>query len=88
MALAWAVQVAAFGKLARVLGRGGDATRVWVVGMAARGGSLLLAFSAVWSGIVSRGAAVAFGLGLALLIILEAIWLATAGRTDAVSNDR
>lgn len=78
----------AFAALARALGRGGSATRAWVAGMAARGGSLLLAFPAMLLGLVPRGAAIAFGLGLTMLIILEAIWLATVGTTDAVSNNR
>lgn len=80
--LAWIVQVGAYAALARVLARGGDATRVWVAGMAARGGALLLAFPATLLGVVTRDAAVTFGLGLTMLIVLEAIWLATAGRTD------
>lgn len=84
--LAWLVQVIAYALLARRLGRGGDATRAWVAGIAARGGALFAAWVVAAVGLASRGAAAAFGLGLTMLIILEAVWLATI-RVDFGSND-
>jgi hypothetical protein len=84
--VAWLVQVAAFAVLVRRLGRGGDATRAWVIGIAARGGALFVAWMAAAIGLASRGAAAVFGLGLTMLIILEAVWLATI-RVESGSKD-
>lgn len=84
--LAWLVQVGAFAILARRLGRGGDATRAWIFGIAARGGALFVAWMAAAVGLASREAAAVFGLGLTVLIILEAVWLATI-RVDSGSNE-
>jgi len=84
--LAWLVQVVAFAVLVRRLGRGGDATRAWVIGIAARGGALFVAWVAAAVGLVSREAAAMFGLGLTMLIILEAVWLATI-RVDSGSKE-
>ena len=87
LGFAWLVQVTAFTWLARRLRRGGDAvTRAWVAGIAARGGALFAAWVAAAAGVVSSDVAAAFGLGLTLLIILEAVWLATI-RPDTGSND-
>lgn len=74
--LAWALQVVAFAALEHRLRRGRDATRVWVAGMTARAASLLAVLTASVIGLVPRQAAVAYGLGLTMLIILEAAWLA------------
>jgi len=84
--VAWLVQVVAFAILVRRLGHGGDATRAWVVGIAARGGALFVAWTASAVGLISREAAAVFGLGLTMLIILEAVWLATI-RVDSGSKD-
>lgn len=86
LSLAWLVQVGAFTLLMRRLGGGRDATGAWVVGIAARGGALFTAWVAAAAGLVSRPSAAVFGLGLTMLIILEAVWLATI-RVDAGSND-
>lgn len=86
LSLAWLVQVGAFALLVRRLGSGRDATGVWVIGIAARGGALFAAWVAAATGLVSRPSAAVFGLGLTMLIILEAVWLATI-RVDAGSNE-
>lgn len=87
LAVAWVVQAAAFAVLARGLGGGRDVTRTWAGGIAARAGALFLAWPATRAGLISREAAAVFGLGLAALIILEAIWLATIPPHPG-SNDR
>lgn len=84
--VAWLIQVTTFAVLVRRLGRGRDATRAWVVGIAARGGALFVAWMAAAVGLASREAAAVFGLGLTMLIILEAVWLATI-RVDSGSKD-
>ena len=73
---AWGLQVVAFAALDRRLRRGRDATRAWIVGLAARAATLLAVLMASVVGLVPREAAVAYGLGLTMLIILEAAWLA------------
>jgi hypothetical protein len=80
------VQVAAYAVLVRRLGRGSDATSAWVAGIAARGGALFVAWVTAAIGLATRDAAAMFGLGLTVLIILEAVWLATI-RVELGSND-
>jgi len=87
LAGAWVVQAAAFAVLAGGLGRGRVVTRAWAGGIAARAGALLAAWPATRAGLISSEAAAVFGLGLAALIILEAIWLATIPPHPG-SNDR
>lgn len=74
--IAWGVQVVAFAALEHRLRRGRDATRAWIAGVAARAATLLAVLTASAVGLVPRDAAVAYGLGLTMLIILEAAWLA------------
>lgn len=66
----------AFAGLERRLSTGRDATRAWIVGLAARAASLVAVLSGSVLGLVPREPAVAYGLGLTMLIILEAAWLA------------
>ena len=87
LTLAWAVQGVAFVVLARWLAEGRDATRAWTGGIAARAAALLAAWPVTRLGLITREAAIVFGLGLAVLIILEAIWLATTPQ-DPGSNDK
>lgn len=85
--LAWSVQVAAFTVLGRRLAAGRDVTRAWAGGIAVRAATLLGAWPATRLGLVTREAAIVFGLGLAALLILEAIWLATIPPKSG-SNDK
>lgn len=77
----------AFAALEHRLRRGRDATRAWTAGLAARVATLLAALPASVLGLVPREAAVAYGLGLTMLIILEAAWLAL-GSASSGSKDR
>ncbi len=86
LTLAWLIQAVAFVLLVRAF-EGRNLMRAWAGGIAARGGALLGAWLATRLGPVTREAAIVFGLGLAALIILEAIWLATIPRNPG-SNDR
>lgn len=87
LTLAWSVQAIAFVVLVRAFGGGRDLMRAWAGGITARVGALLGAWLATRFGPVTREAAIVFGLGLAALIILEAIWLATIPRKSG-SNDK
>ncbi|MFW6088635.1 MAG: hypothetical protein ACODAB_02710 [Gemmatimonadota bacterium] len=87
LALAWSVQAAAFVVLVRAIESGRDLMLAWGGGIAARAGALLGAWLATRLDLITREAAMVFGLGLAALIILEAIWLATTPR-NAGSNDK
>lgn len=81
------MQAVAFVALVRAFASGRDLMRAWGGGIAARAGALAGAWLATRFGLVTRDAAIVFGLGLAALIILEAIWLATISR-NAGSNDK
>ncbi|MFW6085260.1 MAG: hypothetical protein ACODAA_08605 [Gemmatimonadota bacterium] len=83
---AWAIQAVAFGLLAPRLRDGRDATNAWAVGIGLRVGSLLAAWPLTAFGPVGREEAVAFGLCLAALMILEAIWLAVLSATTGSTN--
>lgn len=76
LAGAWTVQAAAFVVLARRLYAGRDATRAWAAGIGLRGLALFVLWPASRLGAVAADAAATFGLGLAALMVLEAIWLA------------
>jgi len=80
LTLAWSIQAVAFVVLVRAFESGRDAIRAWGGGIAVRAGALLGAWLATRLGPVTREAAIVFGLCLAALIILEAIWLATIPR--------
>ena len=84
---AWAIQVVAFGLLAPRLRDGRDAMRVWAFGIGLRAVALLAAWPLTALGLFARDAAIAFGLCLAALMILEAIWL-TAVSAASRSIDR
>lgn len=77
LSIAWVLQAVAYAALDRRLGRGHDATRVWIAGVAARALSILAVLPASVLGFVPRDAAVVYGLGLTMLVILEAAWLAS-----------
>ena len=83
---AWTIQVVTFGLLASRLRAGRDATRVWALGIGLRALALLSAWPLTALGLFERKDAIAFGLCLAALMILEAIWLAVA--TTGRSIDR
>lgn len=87
LTLAWSIQAVAFAALVRGLADGRDVTRAWAGGIAARAIALFGAWPATRLGLITREAAIVFGLGLAALIILEAIWLATIPRISG-SNDK
>lgn len=87
LTLAWFVQAVAFVVLVRAFEGGRDLIGAWAGGIVARAGALLGAWLATRFGAVTGEAAIVFGLGLAALIILEAIWLATIPRNPG-SNDK
>lgn len=87
LTLAWSVQAVAFVALVRAFEGGRSVMHAWAGGIAVRAGALLGAWLATRFGPVTREAAIVFGLGLAALIILEAIWLATIPRNSG-SNDK
>lgn len=84
---AWSIQAIAFGLLVPRLREGRDATRAWAVGIGLRVGALLAAWPLTAIGLFGRDAAAAFGLCLAALMILEAIWLGAVTAAGG-SNDR
>lgn len=75
LAAAWMIQAIAFGLLVPRLREGRDAIRAWATGIGLRVGSLLAAWPLTAVGLLGRDAAAAYGLCLAALMILEAIWL-------------
>lgn len=83
---AWSIQAVAFGLLAPRLRDGRDATRAWAMGIGLRAGSLLAAWPLTAIGLIGRNGAVAFGLCLAALMILEAIWLTAMSASTGSSN--
>lgn len=79
---AWAMQVVAFGLLAARLRDGRDATRAWALGIGVRAFAVLAAWPLTALGLFERDVGIAFGLCLAALMILEAIWLAAVSATS------
>ena len=88
LAVAWGLQAAAYGFLARRLETGRDASAAWVAGLAMRGVALGVAWLALWLGRISRDTAIVFGLALSALIILEAVWLASKPAPSASNESR
>lgn len=88
LVVAWGLQAAAYGLLARRLEAGRDASTAWVAGMALRGAALGGAWLAMWLGRISRETAIVFGLALSALIILEAVWLASKPAPSASNESR
>ena len=82
--LAWCVQAASFWLLAGSLQRGEPVMRVWVAGIASRFGvGVVVWLLAALAGAPTRELMMAYGLALAVFLIVEAGWLAvaTAGKT-------
>ncbi len=74
---AWIVQAASFWFLAGRLEDGQPVMRVWVTGIATRfGAGVLLWLLAVLAGAPTRELMMAYGLALAVFLIVEAGWLA------------
>lgn len=82
LAVAWAIQALAYALLSRRLDAGRDASGAWVAGIALRGLAIGAAWIATLLGGMARETAIVFGLALATLIILEAVWLATTTATS------
>lgn len=77
--IAWVVQGVSFWPLAGRLERGETAVRLWVAGIAARFGVGVLVWAlAALAGAPTRELMVAYGLALAVFLIVEAAWLAVA----------
>jgi len=79
--LAWVVQTAAFWRLDRALVAGRDATRTWLGGIAARFGGLVFAAGLALGGVTSDDVPVAYGVGMLVLLLMEAVWLARRPHT-------
>ena len=86
--IAWLVQAGSFWLLAGSLDAGRPVMRVWVAGIASRfGAGVLVWLLAALAGAPTRELMIAYGLALAVFLIVEAVWLAvatsntTAGRT-------
>ena len=88
LAVAWMLQAIAYWILSRRLDAGGDASGAWVAGMALRGLAIGAAWVATLMGEMAREPAIVFGLALAALIILEAVWLATTATTTRDDSRR
>lgn len=73
--VAWTVQLAAFGPLARAVSAGRDQTRAWLGGLVLRGAGLLATGGLAVAGVVSREAPIAYGVAMTALLLLEAAWL-------------
>lgn len=77
--IAWAVQAASFWVLAGRLGSDEPVMRVWVAGIATRFGmGVLVWLLAVLAGAPTRELMIAYGMALAVFLIVEAVWLAVA----------
>lgn len=76
---AWCVQAGSFWLLAGRLEQGEPVMRVWVAGIAARfGAGVILWLLVALAGAPTRELMMAYGLALALFLIVEAGWLAVA----------
>lgn len=79
--IAGMVQAAVFWQLAGRLASGGDATGVWIGGMAARLGMFAVVSGlALGTDVLPRSVGLGFAFGLIALVLLEATWLAVATR--------
>lgn len=76
--IAWLAQGLAGWMLATRLATGSSAIGVWVSGIAMRLAALLFMWVLYEQALVGRVVALVFGLTLAALVILEAIWLAAS----------
>ena len=76
VASAWTVQALAFWRLDRALGRRTDARGVWIAGILARGGGLLLTAALALGGAATANLPIAYGLAMVILLLVEAGWLA------------
>ncbi len=75
--VAWLIQAPAYWVLLDRLERGLDATRPWLVGMAARFGGLALLAVVSWTTRLPLGpVAVAYVVAMIAFLLLEAAWLA------------
>lgn len=75
--VAWLIQAPAYWVLLDRLERGLDATRPWLVGMAARFGGLALLAVVSWATRLPLGpVAVAYVVAMIAFLLLEAAWLA------------
>lgn len=75
VAAAWVVQVASFWRLVERLAAGRNALRVWIGGIAARVGGLVVAAVAAASTPVGQELPLAYGVTLVVLLLVEAVWL-------------
>ncbi len=73
---AWVVQAVAFWRLDRALTEGRDARKAWVAGMAARSGGLIVVGGLAFGGVAGNDLPVAYGIGMLVLLLTEAGWLA------------
>lgn len=79
-ATAWAIQAVAFWRLVLALHRKHEVLRVWVVGIGARAGGLVLMFAVgATSGMPTQALLLGYGVEIVALLLLEAAWLAVAG---------
>ncbi len=72
---AWAVQAVAFWRLVTALDAREDATRVWVAGIVARVGGLVVAGVAAAATGTGSALPASYGLTMLVLLLLEAAWL-------------
>ena len=72
---AWIVQVVSFWRLVATLAAGRNALRVWIGGIAARVGGLVVAAVAAVSTSVGSDLPLGYGLTLVILLLVEAVWL-------------
>lgn len=81
---AWLIQIVAFWHLVQALGTGRPVLRPWIVGIAARGGGLVLAFGvAAAGGLDGDALLLAYGGAMLGLLLLEAGWLAIGSPAPA-----
>lgn len=74
-AAAWVVQVASFWRLVMTLAGGRNALRVWIGGIAARIGGLVVAAVAAANTSLGREMPLSYGVALVILLLVEAVWL-------------
>lgn len=87
--IAWGVQAASFWLLAGRLERGEAVMRVWIAGIASRFGSgVLVWLVAALAGAPTRELMIAYGLALAVFLIVEAGWLAVVTSNTTAGGTR
>ena len=75
LAIAWSIQAVAFWRLEAALEDGRSATPAWIGGLLVRFTGLVVLGSIVFAGAADSALAVAYGVSMLVMLLLEAGWL-------------